>query len=225
MRKRKITRGPHPLLKRQEAVANGIAALFYPYVEVVIHDLGSQTIAYIANNLSKRELGDASALEEIDAAVAPDGTIGPYEKLRWDGRRMRSVSIVMRDDDEEPVGVMCINYNVAVFDDIKDVIDTVVSRVTLVAQPEVLFRDDWQERINTFMHTWLRERQLSLATLSRLHRRELVDALFTEGAFSVRSAANYVAKVLGMGRATVYKRIGELREAGTSNTPAARPKK
>jgi predicted transcriptional regulator YheO len=225
MRKRKITRGPHPLLKREEAVANGIAALFYPYVEVVIHDLGSQTITYIANNLSKRELGDASALEEIDAAVAPDGTMGPYEKLSWDGRRMRSVSIVMRDDDEEPVGVMCINYNVAVFDDIKDVIDTVVSRVTLVAQPEVLFRDDWQERINTFMHTWLRERQLSLATLSRVHRRELVDALFAEGAFSVRSAANYVAKVLGMGRATVYKRIGELREAGTRKTRAPRSKK
>ncbi|WP_310359150.1 helix-turn-helix transcriptional regulator [Paraburkholderia strydomiana] len=222
MRKRKIARGPHPLLKRQEAVANGIAALFYPYAEVVIHDLGSQTIAYIANNLSKRELGDASALEEIDAAVAPDGTMGPYEKLNWDGRRMRSVSIMMRDDDDEPVGVMCINYNVAVFDDMKSVIDTIVSRVTLVAQPEVLFRDDWQERINTFMHTWLRERQLSLATLSRVHRRELVDALFAEGAFSVRSAANYVAKVLGMGRATVYKRIGELRDAETRNTRAAR---
>jgi predicted transcriptional regulator YheO len=135
---------------------------------------------------------------------------------------MRSVSIMMRDDDDEPVGVMCINYNVAVFDDMKSVIDTIVSRVTLVAQPEVLFRDDWQERINTFMHTWLRERQLSLATLSRVHRRELVDALFAEGAFSVRSAANYVAKVLGMGRATVYKRIGELRDAETRNTRAAR---
>ncbi|MEZ2311645.1 transcriptional regulator [Paraburkholderia sp. RCC_158] len=225
MTKRKITRGLHPLLKHQEAVANGIAALFYPYVEVVLHDLGTQTVAFIANNLSKRELGDASALEEIDAAVAPDGTMGPYEKLNWDGRRMRSVSIMLRDDSERPVAVMCVNYNIAVFDDMKNVIDTVVSRVALVSQPEALFRDDWQERINAFLHGWLRERQLSLPTLSRVHRRNVVDALFAEGAFGVKSAVNYVAKILGMGRATVYKRIGELRDAQAQAESAARLKK
>ncbi|MBU0882063.1 MAG: helix-turn-helix domain-containing protein, partial [Gammaproteobacteria bacterium] len=78
-------------------------------------------------------------------------------------------------------------------------------------QPDALFRDDWQERINTFLHSWLRQRQLGLNLLTREHKRELVEALHAEGAFKGKSAANYVANVLNMGRATVYKHLKEIK--------------
>jgi predicted transcriptional regulator YheO len=211
MRKTKSTPARRQLLERYSRVADGIALLFFPYVEVVIHDLHSQTVAYIANNLSKRELGDESALEEIDPAAQP-GTMGPYEKINWDGRRLRCVSTVLFDDAGVASGVMCINYNIAVFEEVKHVIDLVISGVGVVKQPEELFKDDWQERINTFLHAWLQERQLALNSLTRDHRRELVAALWAEGAFKGKSAANYVANVLGMGRATVYQHIRDLRD-------------
>jgi predicted transcriptional regulator YheO len=108
---------------------------------------------------------------------------------------------------------MCVNYNIAVFEEVKHVIDLVISGVGVVKQPEELFKDDWQERINTFLHGWLQERQLALNSLTRDHRRELVAALWEEGAFKGKSAANYVANVLGMGRATVYQHIRDLRDA------------
>jgi predicted transcriptional regulator YheO len=212
MRKPKTTAARRLLLDRYGRVADGIALLFFPYVEIVIHDLQSQTVAYIANNLSKRELGDESALEELDHS-AESGTIGPYEKINWDGRRMRCVSTVLFDDAGAAVGVMCVNYNIAVFEDMKHVIDRVISGAGVVKQPEELFKDDWQERINTFLHSWLQERQLALNSLTRDHRRELVEALWAEGAFKGKSAANYVANVLGMGRATVYQHIRDLRGA------------
>ena len=41
--------------------------------------------------------------------------------------------------------------------------------------------------------------------------RELVLALHAEGAFKGKSASNYVANVLNMGRATVYKHLKELK--------------
>ena len=153
------------LLERYRRVADGIALLFFPYVEVVIHDLHSQTVAHIANNLSKRELGDESALEEIDHVAQP-GTIGPYEKINWDGRRMRCVSTVLFDDAGVASGMMCVNYNIAVFEEVKHVIDLVISGVGVVKQPEELFKDDWQDRINTFLHAWLQERQLALNSLT-----------------------------------------------------------
>jgi predicted transcriptional regulator YheO len=126
---------------------------------------------------------------------------------------MRCVSTVLFDDAEAAIGVMCVNYNIAVFEDVKHVIDRVISGAGVVKQPEELFKDDWQERINTFLHTWLQERQLALNSLTRDHRRELVEALWAEGAFKGKSAANYVANVLGMGRATVYQHIRDLRGA------------
>lgn len=209
-KKRKST-ADQLLLDRYRNIADGIAALFFPYAEVVIHDLTSQSVAYIANNLSKREVGDDSALEEIEG-TAIENVIGPYEKINWDGRRMRCVSILVPGESTSPVGVMCVNFNVAAFDDVKQVLDLFITGAGLVRPPEELFKDDWQERINAFLHGWLRERQLALNSLSRERKRELVEALYEEGAFNGKSAANYIANVLDMGRATVYKHLKQMRE-------------
>ncbi|QOZ83569.1 hypothetical protein DXT74_11095 [Chromobacterium sp. Rain0013] len=199
------------MLSRYQSIADAIATLFYPYAEVVLHDLATQSVAYIANNFSKRELGDDSGLDELENT--PDATvIGPYEKLNWDGRKLRSISVVLRDDAAAAIGMMCVNLDISVFEGARAALDLFLSGSKLVAQPAVLFEDDWQERINRFIHGWLQQRQLSLSILNREHKRELVEALLHEGAFRGKNAANYVANVLGMGRATVFKHLKELKE-------------
>jgi predicted transcriptional regulator YheO len=198
------------LLERYAHVADSITTLFFPFAEVVIHDLADQTVAYLSNNLSKREIGDDSALEDVEETTR-NKLLGPYEKVNWDGRRMRCVSTALFDDEGHAAGVMCINFNIAAFDDMQATLNLFLRGAGVIAQPEELFRDDWQERINTFLHGWLRERQIALNSLTREHRRELVEALHAEGAFKGKSSANYVAKVLGMGRATVYKHLREMK--------------
>lgn len=199
-------------LDNYKAIADAIATLFFPHAEVVIHDLRNQRVAYLANNISKREIGDDSALEDMLEGSSGERNIGPYEKLNWDGQKIRSVSTVLRDGKGEPLAVLCINLNITLFETAKAALDLFLSSNKLIPQPDALFRDDWQERINTFLHGWLQQRQLSLNTLSRDHKRELVLALHAEGAFKGKSAANYVANVLNMGRATVYKHLKELKE-------------
>ena len=201
-----------PLLSRYAHLADSIAKLFFPYAEVVIHDLAEQRVRYLANNLSRREIGDESGLEDIERTIA-DRFVGPYEKLNWDGRRMRCVSSVLFDDNGQALGVMCINFNIAVFEDMHNMLGMLLKGAGLVEQPAELFRDDWQERINTFMHGWLQQRQLALNGLGREQRRELVAALYAEGAFQGKSATHYIANVLGLGRATVYKYLKELKES------------
>lgn len=196
------------LLRRYAHIADGIAALFFPYAEVVIHDLHTQTVVHLANNLSRRAIGDDSGLEDV-ARTSREGKLGPYEKTNWDGRRMRCVSTSLADDAGRTAGVMCINFNIAVFEDMRGALDLLLAGAGVVPQPAELFRDDWQERINTFLRDWLRKRQLALNTLNRNHKRELVEALREQGAFRSGSAANYVANVLGLGRATVYKYLKE----------------
>lgn len=194
------------------AIADAIATLFFPHAEVVLHDLRTQKVDYIANNLSKREIGDDSALEDMLSDDVSERNIGPYEKLNWDGQKIRSLSTVLRDSEGRPLAVLCINLNISLFENAKAALDLFLSPTKLIPQPDSLFRDDWQERINTFLHAWLRERQLSLNLLTRDHKRELVLALHAEGAFKGKSASNYVANVLNMGRATVYKHLKELKE-------------
>ena len=200
-----------PALDNFRAIADAIATLFFPHAEVVLHDLRTQKVDYIANNLSKREIGDDSSLEDMLSEEVSERNIGPYEKLNWDGQKIRSLSTVLRDSKERPLAVLCINLNISLFENAKAALDLFLSPSKLIPQPDSLFRDDWQERINTFLHAWLRERQLSLNLLTRDHKRELVLALHAEGAFKGKSASNYVANVLGMGRATVYKHLKELK--------------
>ncbi|MDE3738514.1 MULTISPECIES: transcriptional regulator [Pseudomonas] len=207
-----MTPRPDLALDNYRAIADAIATLFFPHAEVVLHDLRTQKIDYIANNISKRCVGDDAALEDMLSEDVDERTIGPYEKLNWDGQKIRSMSTVLRDAQGAPVAVLCINLNISLFEAAKAALDLFLSSNKLIPQPDALFRDDWQERINTFLHNWLRQRQLGLNLLTREHKRELVLALHAEGAFKGKSAANYVANVLNMGRATVYKHLKELKE-------------
>jgi predicted transcriptional regulator YheO len=84
-----------PELAAYAPVCDAIALLFQPYAEVVLHDLSTETVVYLSNPFSKRELGEPSLLHEIDFKSS-DVIIGPYEKVNWDGRRIKSVSAVLR---------------------------------------------------------------------------------------------------------------------------------
>ena len=198
------------LLAQCRPMADGLAALFHPHVEVVVHDLSTQTVAYIANNLSRRSLGDESALEDLHPA-ADESVIGPYEKVNWNGARIRSVSLVMRDEAGLAVGLLCVNMDLSVFEGARAALGALLDRTDIRPPPDKLFKDDWQERINRFLQDWLAARGATLAGLGRAEKRALVAALYAEGAFTGRSAAPYVASLLGLSRATVFNILKPLR--------------
>ncbi|RUS00729.1 helix-turn-helix transcriptional regulator [Pectobacterium polaris] len=192
-----------------KSMADGIAALFFPAVEVAIHDVKKGKVAYLANNLSRRQIGDDAGLEQLELGELSTLT-GPYEKLNWDGRKMRSVSILIPQQDSLGY-VFCINFSTARFEDARNALDLFLSVNRLQPQPTQLFEHDWQEKINTYLHAWLAENNTSLTTLTRSQKKAVVVSLYNQGAFNVRNSADYIAKVLSMGRATVYKHIKEIR--------------
>lgn len=191
------------------SIADGIAALFFPNVEVVIHDVAAGQVAYIANNLSRRNPGDDAGLEDFERDGLARVT-GPYEKLNWNGKKMRSVTIATGNDSEAGY-LLCINFSTAPFEEARNALELFLSVTRLQPQPEALFRDDWQENINTFLHEWLRREHTSLDTLTRSQKKTLVADLHKEGAFRAKNAADYIAGVLSLGRTTVYKYLRELK--------------
>lgn len=198
------------LIDGYAGVADGIALLFSGFVEVIIHDLHSQKVVHIANNISKRAIGDDSGLEDIELNQTKT-LIGPYEKMNWDGQKIRSTSIVLRDDTGTPNGMLCINMTTSMFEATRDMLDMFLAKHTLLPQPEILFHDDWQEKINLFINAWLKEQCLSIPSLTHINKRQLITALYETGAFKGKSAPNYVANVLNMGRATVFKYLKEIK--------------
>ncbi|MGO1118695.1 helix-turn-helix transcriptional regulator [Rhodovibrionaceae bacterium A322] len=197
-------------LEHYKRMADGVAALMHPRAEVVVHDIKAQRIAYLVNGFSNREIGSPSAIEEVEFAQG-ERVVGPYRKLNWDGKVLKSVTIVMPNAAGDPEALICINLDLSEMDRLHQVLGLMLDAPAENKRSEFLFRDDWYERINHIIQAWLHERDLTLQALTRLDRRDLVVALNDRGAFEGQGAVEYVARCLGLGRATIYKYLKEAR--------------
>ena len=193
------------------AVADGLAALFAPFVEAVVHDLRTDTVVHVAHPFSPREPGDPSDLREVPFS-ADARVIGPYEKINFDGRRIKSVSVVVRDAGGKPIGMLCVNVDVTEFDSVRRMLHGFLGVTEMTRDVDALFFDDWHERINRFVAAWTKEHRTTVQRLDRDGRRALIEALFANGGFEGKRAPAYVASILGVSRATLYNELARLRE-------------
>ena len=195
--------GSRDALATFHPICDAVALLLRPHAEVVLHDLGSETVNYIANNFSKRDVGEPSLLHEIDFK-SDDRTIGPYGKINFDGRALKSISAILRDPDDRAIAVLCINIDVSHIQSALQVLAGFATVPDGDAQPAALFKEDWHERINAYIHGWTAKRGLAIADMTRAQKQALVRKLADDGAFGGRHAAAYISKILRMGRATIY---------------------
>jgi len=193
-------------------IAKAISTMLRPHVEVIIHDLETETIAHIENPISKREIGDASLLHEIEYSSDAD-IIGPYEKINFDGRRIRSITVVLKSQEQKAEGLMCVNFDFSPFAENANMLMNLFGGSLKNEQPQTLFKNDWHEKINVFVSRWLNERHTTLSQMNRIEKKELVAALYAEGAFAWSNSATYISRILKLGRATVYKYVNEIKMA------------
>lgn len=185
-------------------IAEMIAKLFYPFAECVVHDVMENKIVAIFNSFSCRNMGDESCL---DGAVFQSLIIGPYSKCNYDGRKLKSMSVVLKNAQQEAVGLLCVNVDVSVFDHCQAMLSgflNVGSCAEISTESNELFKNDWYEKINTYIQDYCREHQLPITALSRAHKRSLVNALQSAGALDAKHATQYVANALNISRASVY---------------------
>lgn len=193
------------------ATADAVTVLFSPQVEAVVHDLGSNRIVHIAGNFSRRRVGDPSLSDVGDLAPFSDDMIGPYGKTNWDGRELRAVSLVLRDEDGAPAFLLCVNMDVSAFKAARTALDALLEVPATLPKADALFPSDWREALNAAVAEFLAERLATLAGLDAVVQTELIATLDARGLFAVRGAANYIADVLGCSRATLYKRLSAAR--------------
>lgn len=182
-------------------LCNSMALLFQPLVEIVIHDLSSGTIYYINGDLSKRKVGDPSLLEPEEFEKNIDKFV--YPKINFDGRLIKSISVPVDNK-----WLICINADVSLFHQMKHLGELFLN-VQHINQPESLFKNDWQEKLHVVIHDFLQAQKWNFNTLNTHQKKEITKHLFDNGAFSEKNAADYIARVLHLGRATVFKYLKE----------------
>ncbi|MDH6233122.1 putative transcriptional regulator YheO [Mesorhizobium soli] len=201
---------PHAL-ESYVAIADALALLLKPHAEVVLHDLERGTIFHMSGGLSLRQPGDPSLTEIEDVVSSNRRIFGPYAKTNFDGRKMRSVSAAISDRSGFPIGLFCINLDVSVFEAMRTLSRDFLCFADTEAKPSVLFETDWQEEVNDIVGQFLSDHRLSLNSMTAEHRASLAALLDARGLFEIRNAVPYIARVLNLSRATLYKTLKTVR--------------
>jgi predicted transcriptional regulator YheO len=191
-------------------IAEAISLLLFPHAEVVIHNLKTGLIEAIFNNLSRRNIGDESLLDEFSDPSKSQNIFPPYFKTNWNGKKMKSVTAVIRDQNRNAIGLLCINLDISKWEEFHHFISAMIE--PSIEEPEYLFKNDWREKINAYVSMYLKNNCLSLESLNKIEKRKLLSALQNEGAFASKNAASYVADVLQISRATVYNYLKDIKK-------------
>lgn len=206
-------------LSKYKPIADAIAMLFQPYAEVVIHDIIKDIIVHIANPYSKRRVGDSSYLgldgDESDFGLEKN-VLGPYEKEGEDGQRIRSITAVLRNNEAQPIGILCINLDFSpletAFESAFEVLNGLIRPTEIEARPENIFREEWRELIKLEIRAFRLEKGLTQDSMNAKERRELMRRLDQKRLFYARKSVEQVASYLMISRATAYKDLNEIRK-------------
>jgi len=200
-------------------IGDALARLLSPHAEVVLHDAVNDQVAGIWNPLSGREPGEPSLLGELAELTATgEGVYGPYPKTLPDGRRLSSVSAVIRDDDGQPAYVLCINVDRTAFEEASRLLAAFAAPVA--GPPRVLFEHDWSETLNEIVGAYVRERGATVDRLTRADRLEVLGQLDTAGVLSQRRSVPAVARALRISRSALYQLLAEARKEPADADPA-----
>jgi predicted transcriptional regulator YheO len=196
------------------AVCRAVALLLGPYAEVVLHDAEQDRVLAIWNPMTTRGAGDPSLLGELDQLEpSADDVYGPYEKLLADGRRLSSVSAVLRGPDGQPSAVLCVNLDRTPLEQAAALLAGFAAPTA--PRPQALFEQDWPDRVHQIIGSFVRSRGRPVERLGREDRLAVLAELDQAGVFAVRRAVPVVASALRTSRSTVYSLLAELRARRT----------
>ncbi len=199
-----------PRVRAWAPACQAVALLLGPYAEVVLHDPDTDRILAIWNPMSARSPGDPSLLGDLNALdLSARDVFGPYEKLLADGRRLTSVTAILRDPDGKASAVLCINLDRTPLEQAAALL-TAFGAPT-ASRPEQLFEQDWYERVQQLVGTYVRECSRPVERLTRADRLAVLARLEAARVFDVRRATPVVARALRVSRSTVYGLRAELK--------------
>ncbi|MEU1623373.1 helix-turn-helix domain-containing protein [Streptomyces sp. NPDC005722] len=191
-----------------------VARLLSPHAEVVLHDAGEERVLAVWNPVTRRAAGDRALPGELGPPARPaDDVDGPRETLLPGGRRVSSVSAVLRDADGTASAVLCVHLDRTPLDRAAAVLAAFGAPAAAPAE-EASLEEGWTRQVDRVIAARIRARGRPADRLDRTDRLAVLGELEQAGVFTRRGAVPVVAGALGTSRSTLYALLAELRAAG-----------
>lgn len=204
----------NPLLKTYFPIADMIAETFGEDCEVVIHDLEQpdSSVVYVANgNVTNRRKGQAFdhlVRKVLLSKNFRDDRVTNYMFETENGKKIKSSSVLIRNAEQEVIGMLCLNYDVtsciaaqsrlAAFLNVED--DMEPEKEKAVGQDVMAVID---ELILNIIGT------SDVKNITRKRAVEIVRFMDEKGIFLVKGAVDKVAALMGVSKVTIYSYLDE----------------
>ncbi|MFF7355688.1 MULTISPECIES: helix-turn-helix transcriptional regulator [Streptomyces] len=197
------------LIRETEKIAVALGRMFPGLCEVVLHDLRQprHAIRTIENNLSGRRVGDSATELGLARIEDPDypSVIQNYPNQFPDGRPAKSTSIGIKNAAGQYIAALCLNLDVSVLSSVTLALSNLMATETEHGEQSLeTLRDRNTRELRRAVQAHAAERAATPRSLSREDKRTLVRQLQRDGYFDSRDAAQTIADLLGVSRATVY---------------------
>ena len=179
-------------LKPYVAVADMITGMFGAQCEAVIHDLTNPeySVIYVSNGtVTNRKIGqsfDHLVRNVLLNRKFADDQLVNYSFDTIDGKKINSSSLLIRDENDIVVGMLCVNYNVTQFENIYADISAFLQFSNDIPKEENYDEEDVSEDIMTVINRII-QNTISQNTepLTRKKSMEIVSFLNDKGIFLV----------------------------------------
>lgn len=211
----RVNKEDREILRALEVVLEGISLAFGNNCEAVLHSLEdeSHSIVKIVNgHVTGRKVGSPLTDFGIEILKKADAlekdVIGSYYSKLDDGRALKSVTVLIRNNQGKPIGFMCINIDLSIplLDFLKEFLPKTYESSNNIAEHFPLgMKDLISSILDKVMNNVNIQREISFSEKNKM----IVLELYKRGVFNVKGVIDLVAKELGISRYTVYNYLRE----------------
>lgn len=202
------------IIERYFPIADLIAGTFGKECEVAVHDLENpeQSVVYVVNgNVTGRARGQSFDHLIKNVLLSRDfkeDRLINYTFETAEGKKIRSSSLLIRDENKKVIGMICINYDTTRYLYMEESLKAFFGQEQEeAAQKEGEPAQDVMAIIDDLIMKIIGTDDAK--NLNRKRCVELVKFMDEKGIFLVKGAMDKVAELMGVSRITVYSYLDE----------------
>lgn len=195
-------------------LARGIVEQFGDSCEVVIHDLHADslqnTIVEIENGcVTNRKIGDGASHIVIDSLKktkhdSEDSLC--YLTKTHDGRTLKSSSIYIRDENNQPEGIFCINYDITQLTIAENSIKSLLYAGNENNEVESIPRNV-NDLLDDLIEQSVKAIGKPLSLMNKQDKIKAIQFLNETGAFLITKSGDKISEYFGISKYSIYNYI------------------